>query len=191
MNIIKNPFARVLIYVLRVLIVCTIVVLLCVFGYRQAKQMSAIYIVTSEGMMERSEVILQEGNPEKYDEQPMLAYFYPSFLLDDPVIQKGEYQNYIVSTYDYSVKIDGVYVTPWSKQGRVRVSEIVSLIDGKLNDINEELGAALIDKPPQWDSRQYDVILEKDSNGRWFIAQLVDLGKSKYAQEPVIGEAKE
>lgn len=169
------PVLRALAYILRSLIVIASVVLFCWLCYSEAKQISSLVVVTTEGMTERADNIINYGNPDKYDPDALSEYFISEAIINDELFKQELYQDYIIGNYDYSLKIESVHVWPWGHNATVKIREIVSLIEGRLDDSLLEEENELTRTPPQWDEKNYELTMVKTTEGRWYIGRLTEI----------------
>ena len=175
MNAKRSPISRALLYMVRSLLVLLFIFLFCWVCFKEASQISNVTVVTIEGLTTWAETIINAGNPEKYEPEALKEYFIQGTLDNQDLLKKNDYQNYIVSYYDYTVQVEGVHVWPWSKHGTVDVEEIVTPINGRLNEAVEN--NTLPRTPPVWNEKKYQVNLVKDSSGRWYIESMIEQEK--------------
>lgn len=177
MNQKRSPFLRALLYIIRSLLVILFIFLFCLLCFKQASQISNITVVTIEGLTTWAETIINAGNPEKYEPEALQQYFIQGTVDNQAILKKNDYQNYIISYYDYTVQLKGVHVLPWSRRGTVEVEEIVTPINGRLNEAVEN--STLPRTPPVWNEKKYKVNLVKDATGRWYIESMIEQEKEE------------
>ena len=148
-------------YVLRTLLVITLVVVLCLAAFITAMHTSNIYILVTEGLEKRAEVILQNG-----DVASMAEYFTEDFIAQDSALYSGTYDGFTVSNYIYNVTVKRILVLPWDGSTTVRVYDKMLTMSGSANEDAPEGGAL-----PAWTPALYSVRLKK-IQGRWYISDL-------------------
>ena len=152
-------------YVLRLMIVITLVVAACYFALVEAMYVSNIYIITTEGLEMRADCIL--GSIPSSDLQ---EHFHKDWLIRDEAVDSGKYDAFRVDSRDYRLTIEKMKVYPWSKEASVRVLEqVVTIQAAPYNDNNK-------DPVPQWEDSRMEIRLEK-IDGRWYITLITVLQK--------------
>lgn len=145
-------------YILRLLLVITLVVALCYFALVQAMYMSNIYIIVTEGLERRADCIL--GNRPSAE---LTEYFTKDWITRDEAIDGGKYDAFRVDSNDYRLTIEKMSVSPWSKEATIRVLEqVVNIQASPYNDSNK-------DPLPKWEDSRMEIRLEK-IDGRWYIS---------------------
>lgn len=147
-------------YVLKVLLVITLVVALCFFALVEMMSISNIYIIVTEGLERRADCILGIRPSSELQE-----YFFKDWLVRDDAIDSGKYDAFRVDSYDYRLSIEKIKVYPWSTEATVRVLEQVVNIQAYANNESNK------DNVPQWEDSRMEIRLEK-IDGRWFITML-------------------
>lgn len=148
-------------YVLRTLLIITLVVVLCLAAFITAMHTSNIYILVTEGLEKRADVILKGG-----DISGMSEYFTQEFIAQDSALYSGEYDGFTITNYIYNISVKRILVMPWSGSTSVRVYDRMLTLSGAANEDMPE-GSAL----PAWTPALYSVRLKK-IDGRWFISDL-------------------
>ncbi len=152
-------------YVLRIMLVITLVGALCFFALVEMMNVSNIYIIVTEGMEKRADCVM--GNTPSSDLQ---EYFIKEWLSRDEIVDSGKYDAFRVDSYDYRLTIEKMSVAPWSKDASIRVLEQVLNIQATpYNDSNK-------DPVPQWEDSRMEIRLEK-IDGRWYISMISVLQK--------------
>lgn len=152
-------------YVIRLLLVITLVVAACYFALVECMYISNIYIITTEGLELRADCIL--GNRPSSDLQ---EHFQKEWLIRDDAVDGGKYDAFRVDSYDYRLNIEKMKVYPWSKEATIRVLEqVVNIQAAPYNDYNK-------DPAPQWEDSRMEIRLEK-IDGRWYITMITVLQK--------------
>lgn len=159
----KNPIRRArrsIWYALRLMLVATLILLACYCVFVEGMYLSNIYIIVTEAMPLRANVILTEGAIAD-----MERYFTEDFLNSDPMLYEGTYSDYTVNSYDYRYDVESISVMPWSKSAKVTYVE-------RIPRINAEADAEAEDSEfPEWVAARYSIALEK-IEGRWFISEI-------------------
>ena len=88
-------------YIIRLLLVITLVVALCYFALVQAMYMSNIYIIVTEGLERRADCIL--GNRPSTE---LTEYFTEDWIIRDEAIDGGKYDAFRVDSNDYRLTIE-------------------------------------------------------------------------------------
>lgn len=147
-------------YLLRLMLVITLVVALCYFALVEAMYLSNIYIIVTEGLELRADCIL--GNSPSSDLQ---EHFIEDWIVRDTEIDSGKYDAFRVDSYDYRLNIEKMRVYPWSKEASIRVLEqVVNIQASPYNDNNK-------DPVPEWEDSRMEIRLEKIDN-RWYITMI-------------------
>lgn len=163
----NNPALRSIWFLFRTAIVALLLAGVLWFAYGTAKQSAHVYIIAFEGLTDRADSIL---NASKQQYQYDLTSFFSEQELDaDQMIKQDPYQDYDVTSYDYTVHVEAVYAFPWSRTATVRLREIVSRIDGKVLESVKLENPDIETNPPQWQPYRYEVKLTKTVNGKWLI----------------------
>lgn len=127
-----------------------------------------IYVILEEGMDMRAETVLTG------EEAPLLdKFFTQSFIGSDKLLNSDMYEDFIISEYDYKIKVKKVWAWPWSRRAKATIQEIVFDISGEFSpqedvedtDDEEETPSVPI---PEWENGEKIVELRK-MNHRWII----------------------
>lgn len=146
----------------RLIILCILAGML-VCGFFMCLNISNIYIILDEGLEKRVEVILTREEAEELNK-----YFHYDFLNADPALAgafdgSSVYGNYIISDYEYEMKIERLWAWPWDQYATCTVTEQVHDIAGKV------IPSRAADVPaeiPAWQGGRYNLTLVKE-NGLW------------------------
>lgn len=138
-------------------------VLVCAFF--MCMNTSNVYIVLTDGLENRVNVILTGG-----DAYPLTTWFHPDFLANDPALigaveGRSIYSDYNIRNYDYELKVSSIWAWPWDRYASCTVTETVTDIDGsvKVSRADEVKGPV-----PQWQSGRFNVTLVREAN-KWKI----------------------
>ena len=113
---------RSMMYVVRTLLLVIAGVLVCALAFFTTERMSNLYILSSEGMALRAACVL--GGSQKAD---LEEYFLLTCIAEDERLQSDDYRNYTVSSYNYDLEVEKVFVLPWSATATVTAVETVRL----------------------------------------------------------------
>lgn len=160
----KNPLGkarRSIWFVLRAVLIISAVLGLAYAVFTEAMYISNMFIVTTEGMEQRADTVLENGSISE-----LKQYFTDGFLEHDELLNSGAYLDYAVDSYDYRYDIKGISVMPWSKTGTVTYIERIPTIRGSA--VSDEVQGPVT----PWIPMHYKVNLVK-IEGRWLIDSLV------------------
>jgi len=164
---------RVIWYVLRIVLIVSILLGLCYGVFTEAMYISNIYVVVTEGMALRADTILKEGSISDLSQ-----YFTEDFINSDYLLYMGVYRGYTVESYDYSYEIKGVRVLPWGRTAAMKYIERIPTINGT-PDAEVEGGSEI----PPWSAQLCSIELTK-TEGRWLISGITVLEENP--QEDVL-----
>ena len=88
-------------YILRFVLIASVVVTLCYAALMEAMYVSNIYIIVTEGMEMRADCIL--GNKSKAE---LTEHFTESWLQEDEAVNGNKYSLYRVDSYDHRLEIE-------------------------------------------------------------------------------------
>ena len=157
---------RTMLYVVRTLLLIILAAILCIGAFLTAERTSNLYILASEGMALRADCVLADGARNDLEE-----YFTLAFLQNDPAMSDTTYSNYTITSYNYDLTIEKIFVLPWSLSATVVATERVSM-KGSINadQISEGQDAGDF-PPPEWTPVRYKITFI-NSNARWYISEL-------------------
>lgn len=147
-------------YVLRAVLIVSVLLALAYAVFTEALYVSNMYIITTEGMELRADVILKNGAVSDLSQ-----YFTEEFLQNDELLESRPYSDFLVDNFDYRYEIKGFRVFPWSKSGTITYEERIPTIVG--SPVSDEI----TDPIPGWIPMVYKVELVK-VEGRWLISGL-------------------
>lgn len=156
-------------YIVRTLMLIILACVVCIGAFLTAERVSNLYILASEGMALRAECVLADGARNDLEE-----YFTLTFLENDPAMTDTTYANYTISSYNYDLSIEKIFVLPWSMTATVTAVERVTL-KGNINADQLDEGQSASDFPvPEWTAARYRIkFINVDS--RWYISELTEL----------------
>lgn len=146
----------------RMLLICVLVGML-VCGFFMAMDAANIYVVLSDGMQKRVDVILTRQQAEELNK-----YFHADFLIADAALEGAlngisAYSDYNITDFEYQLTIEKLWAWPWDDFANCTVVERVPSITGKViasrrNEVSERI--------PAWQGGRYDITLVKTA-GLW------------------------
>ncbi|MBE5808182.1 MAG: hypothetical protein E7317_07575 [Clostridiales bacterium] len=148
----------------RLIIICILGGML-VCGFFMCLNLANVYIILTEGMEKRVEVILT-----REDAQELNKCFHYDFLSNDGALAgafngASVYGDYNITDYDYSLDIEKLWAWPWDNYATCTVVEEVKDITGRV--VSNRTGE-VPDAVPKWQGGRYDITLSKE-NGLWKI----------------------
>ena len=148
------------------LIIYGAILIFLIFVFITAKNSTSIFLVVSEGMEARASVVMNDT-----DVGELSYYFTQNGIDNDGLVQSGKYENYIIGKYTYVLSPQLPICLPLQGIIRVRVSEIITGIDGELSQDKIAEADATTRVPPDWESGEYDVYLV-NQDGVWKIDRI-------------------
>ena len=150
--------------VTRLVLVCILCGML-VCGFYMCLNTANIYVVLTDGLQRRAEVILTRENAETLN-----FYYHADFLATDPALEgafdgTSVYDNYSIKDFEYDLKIEKLWAWPWDSYATCTVVERIPSIDASV--ISSRRSENLPAKP-SWQGGRYDITLVKQ-NGEWKI----------------------
>lgn len=148
----------------RLIILCIILgIVVCAFY--MCLNTANIYVILSDGLKQRANVILTQEDAESLN-----FYFHADFLSTDPALEgafdgTSVYDDYIISDFDYELKIEKLWAWPWDSYATCTVVERVPEITGDVISSRKSEASPTV---PSWQGGRYDITLIKD-NGEWKI----------------------
>ena len=173
-----NKTGRVLEYVLRFVLcilkwvlIVVVVSTLCTTAFTFAMDYANINILVTDGLKMRVGVALQEKNAEE-----LTKFFTEEYILRDPLQYDSTYYDFTINSYDAQVDIHSLYTRPWKEEAEAKVT-CGATIDGELPislQTPEQLKNPNKIRPPEWETRSYDMKLEK-ADGHWVITDVNEI----------------
>lgn len=151
-------------YVLRTLLIAAGIVMLCLGVFIEGMHVSNLYILATEGMEARADMIIRGGEP-----LDLTTYFTQDYINNDPALYRGDYAAFTVASFDYRVDIRRFFVLPWSARATMVIDDRLAAINAAANAADEDEAAPAL---PEWTPGRYQVILKKEGS-RWYISGLV------------------
>ena len=156
-------------FIVRTILILAVVALLALFCFRTAQQLSGIYVIVTEGMETRANVVMH-----KKETNEMVEYFSTQFIQDDPLLSEKKYADYYITNFNYMMRVKSINVLPWSKSASVVLEDRVTGIFGGLSDTAKAALQTDEQEPPmpQWVNCRYKINLIKDDANRWYISDI-------------------
>jgi len=153
-------------------LIFTIVASILVCGFYMCMNSANIYIVLTDGLKERVNVILKAEGAEDLND-----YFHADFLNSDSALQgafggQSAFGAYSISDFDYVLTIEKLWAWPWDDQATCTVTERVPSITGSV--LSSRKGE-VEEKLPRWQGGKYDITLVR-SGGKWKITGMKQTG---------------
>lgn len=148
-------------YVLRTLVIVTGVVALCLAVFIEGMHVSNLYILVTEGMEARAEIIFKSGEPLE-----LTTYFTEEFISNDAALYADDYEGFTVASFDYRADVRGFFVLPWSQRATMIVEDQLAALNAAANDDGGASSAL-----PEWTPGRYQVIFTRVGS-RWYISGL-------------------
>lgn len=148
----------------RLILLCILCGML-VCGFYMCLNVADIYVILSDGLEKRVDVILTQEDAENLN-----FYFHADFLSTDPALEgafdgSSVYDDYKISNFEYDLKVEKLWTWPWDNYATCTVVERVPSITGSvISSRKSEADAAV----PSWQGGRYDITLVK-TNGNWKI----------------------
>lgn len=159
-------------YVLRTLIIAAAIVGLCFAVFVEGMQVSNLYILVTEGLDARADVIINDLEPDE-----LTLYFTDEFIANDNALYTGEYTGFTVASYDYRVDIRSFFVLPWSVKASMTIDDNLAAINAAADSVGEDETPPEL---PEWTSGRYEMVFTKVGS-RWYIS---GMGLVKIDPEP-------
>ena len=156
------------------LMLLTLIAALLIVGFYMAMNTSNIYVLLTDGLSERTSVIIDGG-----DSAQLGDYFEQSYLQSDQLLCDAQnglsvYENYKITSYDHNVSLNWMWSWPWSDMAQAEITETVLEIEGKplASAADRVTSGELTSYPPHWQGGRYRLQLIK-ANGQWRISQIM------------------
>ena len=148
----------------RLILICIICGML-VCGFYMCLNTANIYVILTDGLEKRADVILTQQEAEKLN-----FYFHADFLSTDPALEgafdgTSIYDDYTITDFEYDLKIEKLWAWPWDDFATCTVVERVPSITGTVIASRRSEVSATV---PGWQGGRYDITLIKDE-GEWKI----------------------
>lgn len=148
----------------RLILICILLGML-VCAFYMCLNTANIYVILTDGLEQRAEVILTQQDAEKLN-----YYFHADFLSTDPALEgafdgSSVYDDYTITDFEYELTIERLWAWPWDSHATCTVVERVPEITGSVISSRKSEASATI---PSWRGGRYDLTLLK-VNGSWKI----------------------
>jgi len=152
-------------YIASRLIMLCIILGMLVCAFYMCLNTANIYVILSDGLEKRAEVILTQEDAEKLN-----FYFHADFLSTDPALEgafdgTSVYDDYSITGFEYELKIEKLWAWPWNSYATATVVERVPEISGDVIASRKSEASPTI---PSWQGGRYDITLVK-LGGSWKI----------------------
>ena len=155
------------------LVMISVIVGLLTLVFYLAMNTANIYLLLSDGMKLRTEVILTRDNAEE-----MTNFFTDEFLINDETLeiglsQQSPYVDYNIDSFNYEMSMEWMWAWPWDNTATATIVERVPRIVGSVRSSSQSLVKAgtISATPPAWYGGRYTVTLQR-IGGQWKIAGL-------------------
>ena len=153
------------------LLIFSVIASVLILAFYLSMNASNIYILLSDGMRQRTEVILTREDPESLN-----SFFRADFLKSDEALALGlssqsPYVNYKITDFESSVKLEWIWSWPWEDTAQATIVYRVPVIHGSVVSGKTALvkSGVLTSTPPVWQGGRYSMTLYR-VNGQWKIA---------------------
>ena len=148
----------------RMILICVLLGML-VCGFFMALNGANIYVVLTDGMEKRVDVILTRQQAEELNK-----YCHADFLIADAALEgalngNSAYADYNITGFDYDLKIEKLWAWPWDSYANCTVVERVPTITGRVISSRR---SEVSERIPRWVGGRYDITLVK-VGGQWKI----------------------
>lgn len=166
-----------------------IVILLIILASFIAYDLANIYVVVNDGLSQRTITVLDRQDPTDLN-----RFFTLKYLNSDPLFHSEQYRDYLISDYDYELKLEKLWVWPWQSRTSILVEESIPEASWKFSitdEMKERLIAAqtpvaiegegevvetpeieLVIPKPQWQNGEKLIEFRK-VDGQWKIDRIV------------------
>ncbi|NLB43447.1 MAG: hypothetical protein GX815_14590, partial [Clostridiales bacterium] len=111
---------RLITFLTRKIIGIAVVIILIIMATFISYDMANIYVVANDGLSKRAEIIISNENPSDLNK-----FFTLKYLNSDTMLSSGQFKDYIVSDYNYELKIKKLWVWPWESTTEMVVEEFI------------------------------------------------------------------
>ncbi len=145
---------RTILYIVRTLLIVALAAGALWFAFETAMNISNIYILTTDGLQKRANVVLLKRDEE------LEKYFSEHFLENDRLLNTDRFSGLGVTSFDYKLKVEWAFAYPWDEKGTATVVERIVIL-------NQEAEADA--NAPVWEDGRYELTFLKNEEGRWYI----------------------
>lgn len=158
-------FRRFVWFIAKYMIVLCILAGMLVCAFAMAMNVANIYVVLSDGLEKRVDVILTRQQAEELNK-----YFHADFLIADNALEgalngMSAYSDYNITGFDYKLTVEKLWAWPWDDYANCTVVERVPSISGS---VISSRSSEVSEKIPKWQGGRYDITLVK-VGGQWKI----------------------
>jgi hypothetical protein len=136
---------RLITFITGKIISIAILIILIIMATFISYDMANIYVVANDGLSKRAEIIISNENPSDLNK-----FFTLQYLNSDSMLRSEQFKDYIVSDYNYELKIKKLWVWPWESTTEVTIEEYIPESSWKFSitdDFRERL--TLAQMPPE------------------------------------------
>ncbi len=155
------------------LLVFSLIAALFILAFYLAMNAANIYVLLSDGMKERTEIIL---TADREQSGYLNEFFRMEFLDNDEALRIGlspesPYLNYKITGFESEVTLEWVWSWPWEDVAQATIVYRVNNIKGSVASGKSALVKAgkISSTPPAWQGGRYQMELYR-VNGQWKIA---------------------
>lgn len=177
-------FRRLIWFIASKLIIICILLGMLVCGFYMCLNTANIYIILTEGLEKRADVILTQQDAEDLN-----FYFHADFLSTDPALEgafdgTSVYDDYTITEFEYDLTIEKLWAWPWDNHATCTVVERVPDITGTVISSRRSEASPNV---PSWQGGRYDITLIK-SGGTW---KIIGMQQTTVLMEAVNSDAAE
>ena len=130
------------------LILISIICGMLVCGFYMCLNTADIYVILTDGLQKRADVILTRDDAEKLN-----FYFHADFLSTDPALEgafdgTSVYVDYKISDFEYDLTIEKLWAWPWDNHATCTVVERIPSITGTvISSRKSEVASEILNGP--------------------------------------------
>lgn len=158
------------------LVIFSVIVAMLILAFYLSMNASNIYILLSDGMKQRAEVILMHDREEAAE---LNSFFMKDFLDNDEALKvafslDSPYLNYNITGFDSELTLEWIWSWPWENTAQATIVHTVTNIKGSALSSKAALvkSGQLSATPPVWRGGRYNMQLYR-SGGQWKIAGML------------------
>ena len=155
------------------LLLFSLIAALFILAFYLAMNAANIFMLLSDGMKQRADVILTREEPDYLNE-----FFRKEFLDRDEVLRvalspDSPYIDYRITGFESSVQMEWVWSWPWEDVAQATIIHRVPVIKGSALSSKSALvkSGKISATPPRWEGGRYEVELLR-VNGQWKIVSM-------------------
>lgn len=153
------------------LLIFSVIAAVLILAFYISMNAANIYVLLSDGMKQRTEVILTRQNGDS-----LKNFFRDEFLINDEALKvaysaNSPYLNYNITDFDSEVSLEWIWSWPWEDVAQATIVYRVPSIKGTVVSGKSALVSSgqLSAQPPAWHGGRYEMELYR-VNGQWKIA---------------------